>query len=294
MKIRIGTRGSKLALLQTESVKKRLEDIGIACEISIYTTSGDRVKKPLYMFGGKGAFVRELEKALIEGEIDIAVHSLKDLPTQIPDPLEIAAVPEREDPRDALLSRDNLNIFDIPKDSILGTGSPRRIAQLKLLRPDLKFKEIRGNVDTRIKKMEKGEFFGIVLAVASIKRLGMDSVVSQIFDEKLCVPAAGQGALAIECKRDRKDLKEILDMINDKKAFFETYCERDFLKAYGGGCHTPLGVLAKIKDGTLNLSIFIEKKDGATLKLEKSCEFHLWRDFGKKVAHEILEGEKNI
>ena len=241
----IGTRGSRLALVQAHSVARDLEagrdDLDV--QVRVLTTKGDTDRSAsLDTFGGEGVFVKELERALVSGEIDAAVHSLKDLPTSLPDGLAIASVPERVDARDALISRDSAGLNDLPAGARVATGSPRRRAQLQHYRPDLRFTGIRGNIDTRIKKLEEPDGpDAIVLAVAGLQRLGWTDRISEILSPEVCMPAVGQAALAIETRQDDRATLEAARRIDHLPARQAVTAERSFLHRIGGGCHTPVG-----------------------------------------------------
>jgi len=238
-KLTIGTRASKLALWQAERVKFLLETQGFSLQIKKITTKGDQIlDRPLYEVGGKGLFLKEIEEELLAGKIDLAVHSLKDVPFELTEGLEIAAILEREDPCDAFVSRRGLAIKDLEKESVIGTSSLRRKIQLQKRYPHLKFKEIRGNVDTRLKKLEEGAFDGIVLAVAGLKRLGLSQKITQVLN---IVPAVGQGAIGIEIRSRDGKLKKILLPLHHAPTAQCVSLEREYLKAVQGDCQTPLG-----------------------------------------------------
>jgi hydroxymethylbilane synthase len=262
--IRIGSRKSKLALAQSNFVKRSIEtDSRFRCEIIELDTRGDKIlDRSLPSIGGKGLFTEELEARLIDGSIDIAVHSLKDLPTDLPQPLVLGAVSAREDPRDALLSRGGRPLSDLPEGARVATGSLRRRAQLLHRRPDLDITDLRGNVPTRIRKLEDEKLDGIVLAQAGLLRLGLESRVTQLFDVDEMVPAPGQGALGIEVRAEHGDLKEALRLIHDERAGVATQAERAILSGLGGGCNIPLGVHAIVDGGTLAVLVFLSDPKG--------------------------------
>jgi hydroxymethylbilane synthase len=257
----IGSRGSKLALWQAEWVKSRLEDLdpSIKVRIEIIKTTGDVIKdQPLSIIGGKGVFTKEIEEALLQGVIDIAVHSLKDLPTILPDGLMIAAITEREDPRDALVLQaedksDNASIKTLPEGATVGTSSPRRLAQLKALRPDLNIKELRGNVDTRLRKLDDGQYSAIILASAGLCRLGLHNRISASISIDEILPAVGQGALGIEVRRDDQRTIELLSKLNHTNTHLACTAERAFLRALGGGCQLPIAAHAIVEENRLTL-----------------------------------------
>lgn len=271
-KIRIGTRESKLALLQTDIVEARLKSLSSLIEVEIVpiTTKGDKVlDRPIAELGGRGVFVKELEEALLRDEVDLVVHSLKDLPTDMPPSLSLAAVLDRNDRRDVLLSRDNLEFSELPAGSRIATSSRRRAAQLLHLRKDIDFVDIRGNVPTRVRKFDEGYCDAIVLACAGLNRLEMHNRISHHFDVGTVTPAAGQAALAIECRSKDGSLIDLLQEIEDWDARLEAECERAYLGTLGGGCSVPVGASAKIEEGMLKLTGCIASLDGHELLREE-------------------------
>lgn len=243
-KIVVGTRGSKLALAQTERVVKKLREEGYDVEIKIIKSTGDIMKdKPLYEFKGLGAFVRSLELALIRGEIDVAVHSYKDIPSSRIEGVTVAAVLERDSPCDAFIAKDGSTIESIKEGAIIGTSSLRRRAQLKLYRPDFKFENLRGNVDTRLRKLKEGPYDAIVLAEAGLIRLGL-KIKYQRLDPERFVPAANQGIIAVETREGEENLVEFM---NDKKTALEAEVERAVIRELGVGCAIPAGVYAEYR-----------------------------------------------
>ncbi len=236
--LRLGTRGSLLARTQSQQVADAITAAsGVAVELVIIKTTGDRVQdRPLREVGGKGLFTKEIEDALIEGRVDFAVHSMKDMPTDNPPELEIASVPERVDPRDVLIGA---RLADLSEGAVVGTGSVRRQLQLRALRPDLVLKGIRGNVDTRIAKQQAGDYDAIVLAAAGLTRLGKQDEISDALDVEAMIPAVGQGALALQCRRDDVATKAILDKIHHEPSAICVAAERAFLEAVSGGCSAP-------------------------------------------------------
>ena len=250
----LGTRGSLLARMQSQWVIDRLTEVhpGLIVEMRIIKTSGDRLAgRPLPEIGGKGLFTQELEEALHDGAIDLAVHSAKDLPTELADCLEVATFPVREDPCDAWVSADGTPFSDIPQNSIVGTSSLRRQAQLLMRRPDLTFVSLRGNVDTRINKVHRGDCAGTLLAMAGLKRAGLEQHVTEVFDPTDFIPAAGQGALAIETRQDDARVCELLATIHDDDTARAVRCERSILAELDAGCHAPVGVYARMEDDNL-------------------------------------------
>lgn len=262
--IRIGSRGSQLALWQAEHVKARLEALGHVAEIQVISTTGDRnLEGPLQPVGGKGAFLKEIEEALLAKEVDLAVHSLKDVPTALPEGLGLCAMLERADPRDALLSTGGRSLLDLPIGSRVGTTSLRRRAQLRIARPDLAVTDLRGNVDTRVRRLREGHYDAIVLAMAGLSRLGRLAEVSQVLDVGTMCPAPGQGAIALECREEdavTRDLARRLDHVPTARA---ASAERAFLRGLGGGCNVPLGAHAWEEDASLRLIALVASPDGA-------------------------------
>jgi hydroxymethylbilane synthase len=246
--IRVGTRESKLARLQTDIVvdKLKAEFPGGEFVICPVSTHGDKVlNKPLFELGGRGVFVKELEEALYANEVDLVVHSLKDMPTDMPKGLALSAVLDRDDPRDVLVSRDKLSFAKLPPNSKVATSSRRRSAQLRSLRNDLEFVDIRGNLQTRLRKLEEGQCDAIVLAAAGLLRLGLKDQIVEFFDIVQSTPAAGQAALAVECREDDRDIVSMLERIDNKRVRQEITAERSFLDRLGGGCSVPIGALAR-------------------------------------------------
>ena len=255
-KLIIATRGSKLALWQSKHIKARLEELrpGLEVELNIIVTSGDKIQDvALAKIGGKGLFLKELEEAMLRGEAHMAVHSLKDVPTVMPEGLPLAAITEREDVRDAMLSEKYAGLNELPQGAVVGTSSLRRKMQLLLIRPDLVIKDLRGNVDTRIRKLKEGQFDAIILAAAGINRLGLlDSVahVSPIIRLDM-VPSMGQGALGLQTI-ENKEIFDLVHQLNHKETEMEVTVERDFVDILEGGCHVPIGVNAKVMgDGSI-------------------------------------------
>ncbi len=247
----IATRESRLALWQAEHVKSLLEARG--CQVSLLgmTTQGDQIlDRSLSKVGGKGLFVKELEVALQEGHADIAVHSLKDVPMDMPEGFELACVMEREDPRDAWVSAGYARLEDLPPGAVVGTSSLRRTVLLRALRPDLKIEPLRGNLDTRLRKLDEGQYAGIVLAAAGLKRLGLTDRIRHIFETDQMLPAAGQGALGIEIRSDRADLRALLAPLADDVTWQRVAAERAVSRAMGGSCSMPLAAHA-VMDGTV-------------------------------------------
>jgi hydroxymethylbilane synthase len=257
--ITIGTRGSRLALAQTEEVKKLLEEHhpGLEVAVKVIRTRGDRGVK-----GGKGLFVKELEEALLAGEIDLAIHSAKDLPVDLPAGLILGAVPKRLDPLDALISRGGLKLEKLPRGARVGTGSPRRRALLLHLRPDLEVVDLRGNLDTRLKKLGRGDCDAIVVALCGLMRLGWQGLVTQILEPEVFLPAVGQGALAIEIRDDDEGIRQLVEPLNHAPSWAEVMAERSFLRAMGGGCRLPIAALGRAEGDWLKLEGLVVSPDG--------------------------------
>jgi hydroxymethylbilane synthase len=273
-KFRIGSRGSQLALWQANHISALLRARGHEVEIEIIHTTGDKITDvALAMVGakgglGKGIFTKEIEEALAAGRVDLAVHSLKDLPTELPAGFEIAAITEREDPRDAFCSQHYSKIEDLPQGARVGTSSLRRQAQLKAIRPDLDIHPLRGNVDTRLRKLEQGEYDAIILAAAGLKRLGKTELMKQIIPADVMCPAAGQGALGIEIRKGDLAMREQLAFLDDPAARAATTCERALLNRLGGGCQVPIGAFAEVRAAKLHLQALVADPDGSKLLRE--------------------------
>jgi len=250
----IATRESRLALWQAEHVKALLEGLGCTVQLLGMTTQGDQIlDRSLSKVGGKGLFVKELEVALHEGRADIAVHSLKDVPMDMPEGFELACVMEREDPRDAWVSSGYARLEDLPQGAVVGTSSLRRTVLLRALRPDLKIEPLRGNLDTRLRKLDEGQYAGIVLAAAGLKRLGLTDRIRHIFETTEMLPAAGQGALGIEIRSDRADLRALLAPLADSVTWQRVAAERAVSRAMGGSCSMPLAAHAVMDGNVLKL-----------------------------------------
>ena len=261
----IGTRGSKLALWQADYIEKRLREEypGLSVTQKRVTTKGDRILDvPLAKIGGKGLFTKELEEEMLSGGIDLAVHSLKDMPAKVPDGLVIAAVTKRLDPGDALVSNRFSSFEELPRGAKVGTSSLRRRAQLLCARPDLEMLDLRGNVNTRLRKLDEGEYDAIVLAVAGLKRLGFADRIRQVLSRDMVLPAVGQGALAIETRADDKETRDMLAFLRDDDTICCTEAERSFLARVEGGCQVPVGVYATAKGDDLKVEAVIASLDG--------------------------------
>jgi hydroxymethylbilane synthase len=279
--LRIGTRGSLLARWQAEFVRKQLfAGAGIEAEIIVIKTSGDKLQtSSLSQIGGQGIFVKELEEALLEETIDLAVHSVKDVPTDTPSRLMFPAVCRREDVRDCLVAANGATLATLRQGARVGTGSLRRQAQLRRLRPDLDVRDLRGNVDTRLRKVESGEYEAVMLAKAGLDRLGLSNRITETMDPEVFLPAVGQGAIAVECRLRDTEASELLAGLDDAETRMAIIAERSLLSALQGGCQVPLGAWARIERGELVLEACVCSVDGlqyvkqrATAPPEKAAE----------------------
>jgi hydroxymethylbilane synthase len=271
LRLRIGSRGSQLALWQANHIASRLRKNGHEVEVEIIHTTGDKITDvALAKVGVKGMFTKEIEEALADGRIDLAVHSLKDLPTELSEQFQIAAIPQRENPHDAFCSNKYSSIEDLPRGARVGTSSLRREAQLKAVRPDLAVHPLRGNVDTRLRKLESGDYDAIILAIAGLNRLGRTEVVRQILPVEIMCPAAGQGALAIETRAHDEVVCAALVFLDYAASRAETDCERALLKKLGGGCQVPIGAYAKLQNDLLHLEAVVASPDGSLLLRESA------------------------
>jgi hydroxymethylbilane synthase len=265
----MGSRGSQLALWQANHISSLLRAQGHRVEIEIIKTTGDIITGvSLAKVGTKGMFTKEIEDAMAEGRVDFAVHSLKDLPTELPAGFELAAVTRREHPNDVLLSAKYAGIGDLPRGARLGTSSLRRQAQLMTLRPDLEIHPLRGNVDTRIRKLEEGAYDAIILAAAGLNRLGRTELVREVISTETMCPAAGQGALGIEIRAGDGNMRESLKFLDDADARATTTCERALLRSLGGGCQVPIGAFATVDGGSLTLRAVVARPDGSRILRE--------------------------
>ncbi|HEX9020817.1 MAG TPA: hydroxymethylbilane synthase [Nitrospirota bacterium] len=263
--IRIGTRSSALALWQAEWVKSELEKKypGTTVTLTKIKTTGDKILDvPLAKVGGKGLFVKEIEEAMLGNEIDIAVHSMKDVPTFFPDGLHLSCITKREDPRDALLSRNKVKFKDLPQGANVGTSSLRRQAQLMNIRPDFVIHQLRGNVDTRLRKLKEGQYDAIILAAAGVKRLGLAENVTEYIDPGISLPAIGQGALGIECRVDDRELNDMIAFFNHADSRTCVTGERALLRRLEGGCQVPIACYGQMKAGKLHLIGLVGSVDG--------------------------------
>jgi len=292
-KLIIATRKSKLALWQSEHIKAELEKAYPEMEIvlSEMSTKGDKIlDTPLAKIGGKGLFTKELEDAMLEGRAHIAVHSLKDVPMEFPEGLVLGAITEREDVRDCLLSQKYESIDALPQGAVVGTTSLRRRMQILALRPDLEIKNLRGNVNTRIRKLKDGEYDAIILATAGLNRLGLQAEVTYAtpIDVTEMIPAMGQAALGIEAIDDPKVL-EIISILNDEVSMIETTVERDFVTILEGGCQVPIGVNAKLDGAKISARCCVGMPDGKEIiKEKKQCDKNSYTQLGKELADMMI------
>ena len=291
-KIIIGTRSSKLALWQAHHIADCLRNQyqGLIVEIKHIMTTGDKILDvPLAKIGGKGLFTKELEVAMLSGEIDLAVHSLKDMPTVLPEGLILAAITKRVDPGDALVAPTYKTLDDLPHGAKIGTSSLRRKAQLLSYRPDLQISDLRGNVDTRLNKLISENLDGIVLAAAGLKRLGWEEKITQIIPQQICLPAVGQGALAIETRAEDIVMHELLAFLNNTDSFYATTGERAFLRTVEGGCQVPVGVYGTVENDLLELEAVIATVDGKTIIRDKiKGETKTAEFLGEELARKML------
>jgi hydroxymethylbilane synthase len=270
--LRIGTRGSALALWQAKSIAGALrEKVGVETEIVIIKTSGDKFQQTSFsQIGTKGVFIKELEDALLDERIDLAVHSMKDVPTELPAGLTIGAICKREDVRDALLSSSGASLDTLPKGARVGTSSLRRQSQLLHARPDLRMLELRGNVDTRIEKLRRGDYDAIVLAKAGLDRLGLGGNITQVLPPEVSLPAAGQGAIGIEARSGDAETLRSLKPLEDAETRSGVTAERSALAGLGGGCQVPIGAWGRVEKGKLLLDVVVLSPDGAQRLSERS------------------------
>jgi len=288
-RLRIGSRGSQLALWQANHISALLRERGHEVELEIIKTTGDKITDvALAKVGTKGMFTKEIEEALAEGRVDLAVHSLKDLPTELSQGFEIAAVTTRENPRDVFCSRKFTSIEDLPQRARVGTSSLRRQAQLKAVRPDLDIHPLRGNVDTRLRKLEAGEYDAIILAAAGLNRLGKTELIRQVIPAETMCPAAGQGALGIEIRAGDSVTRQHLAFLDNAAARMTTTCERALLNKLGGGCQVPIGAFAEVRNGNLHLEAIVADPDGSRV-LRESREGSDPVQLGEAVGETLLQ-----
>jgi hydroxymethylbilane synthase len=294
----VATRPSLLAYTQTQQTVELLKSKNPNCEFEIVkiSTHGDAVTdKPLTAFGGTGVFVKELENAILDGKADFAIHSLKDVPSIQPDALVLAAFPTREDPRDVLLIKNGLSIDELNDNCTIGTGSPRRIVQIAELKPTAIFTDLRGNIDTRLKKLDEGQYDAIVLAAAGLKRLGKEIDTNAYLSVDTCIPAIGQGAIAVECRKDDEETITLLRTINDNDTETAILSERSFMKTIGGGCKFPLGAYATIENETVQLSVMLgNHHTQQIIRLSDKAPIADAQELGKNLAAKIIKEAEEI
>lgn len=292
MRLKIGTRGSALAVTQSEWIKNRIESHhpDISVELIRIKTKGDKIiDSPLAKIGGKGLFVKEIEDALLRKDVDLAVHSIKDVPAELPDGLCLPVFPEREDPRDAFISRSYALLSDLPEGANIGTGSLRRSSQLLNMHPDLQIVPLRGNVDTRLKRIESGDMDAVVLAAAGLNRLGLSKRITELLPPDTLLPAIGQGALGLEIREDDKSTLEILSFMNHRQTEQAVRAERAFLKRLEGGCQVPIAGFAVIEDTSIILKGMVAELDGSIMiKDEEKGPGDRPEDLGIALADRIL------
>lgn len=292
-KLIIASRKSALAMWQSEYIKEKIEKKhSINVEIESMKTKGDIIlDSPLSKIGGKGLFTKELEMSMLEGKSHLAVHSLKDVPMIFPDGLVLGAVSQREDVRDTLVSQKYENLEALPKGSVVGTTSLRRIMQLKMLRPDIKISQLRGNINTRLRKLKDGEFDAIILAYAGLKRIGLENEAKFVyaFSKDEMIPAMGQGALGIECPKN-SEILDLISFIDDENARIETTIERDFVGKLEGGCQVPIGINAEVNEDKVLIRAVVGLPDGSEfIKEVKTINKDEFKDAGKRLADEFIQ-----
>lgn len=299
--VRIATRRSPLALWQAEFVRSSLIALhpGIKVELVKMVTQGDKIlDTPLAKVGGKGLFVKELEVGMLEGDADIAVHSMKDVPVQFPDGLHLSVICQREDPRDAFVSNEHKDIKDLPQGAIVGTSSLRRQCQLRAWRPDLQIKDLRGNVNTRLSKLDHSEYDAIILASAGLKRLGFDERITQFLDTSISLPAVGQGAVGIECRTDDERINQLIAPLNHDETRTCVLAERAMNERLEGGCQVPIAGFAELEYGQIKMRGLVGRPDGkqvirghteGTAKNAEQLGIRLADDLLSRGAREILK-----
>ena len=294
----VATRASVLAYTQTEQTVALLKEKNPHCEFEIIKlkTHGDKqTDKPLTAFGGTGVFVKELENAITEGKADFAIHSLKDVPSIQPEGLKLVSFPKREIPCDIILTRNDMYFKYLPEDCIIGTGSPRRIIQIAALKSKAIFKDIRGNIDTRLKKLDEGQYDAIVFAAAGLNRLGKRFSEKNLLSFDECIPAIGQGTIALECKNDNSDTIQLLKTINHFETEIATIAERSFMKTIGGGCKFPLAAYAEIFEKSIMMNVIIgDLKTMKTIRLSSTAGINEAEILGKNLAERIILECRNV
>ncbi|MGB6103670.1 MAG: hydroxymethylbilane synthase [Pusillimonas sp.] len=298
-KLVIATRASRLALWQAEHVRDRLQSLYPACQVSLLTmtTRGDQIlDRSLSKVGGKGLFVKELETALLDGRADLAVHSLKDVPVDMQSPFALSVILERDDPRDAFVSNDYASLDDLPDGSVVGTSSLRREAQIRQRYPRLRVQPLRGNLDTRLGKLDRGDYAAIILAAAGLRRLGLAERIRGYLTTEQSLPAAGQGALGIEVLDARSDMKKWLAPLADTDTTACTLAERAVSRVLGGSCQVPLAAFAQLEGDTLNVNGLVAEPDGSRIiRAQASGPAGQAEQLGVRIANELLEnGARSI
>jgi hydroxymethylbilane synthase len=291
MNLRIGTRGSKLALVQSEWVKKEVEGRHPEVRVDLVKikTKGDKIlDAPLSKVGGKGLFVKEIEEALLRKEVDLAVHSMKDVPAELEKGLKLSVYPKREDPRDAFVSSRFRTVQDLPKGASVGTSSLRRSAQFLHMRPDLRIVPLRGNVDTRLRKLDNGELQAIVLAAAGLRRLGLSERITAFLSPEVVLPAIGQGVLGLEVREKDRETQDLISFLNDPETEVAARAERAFLKELEGGCQVPLAGYARVEKDRIVLDGMVAELDGSViLRQQRSGSKAKPEEIGKALAREL-------
>lgn len=289
---RIGSRTSALAMWQTKYIVEKLSIVSPEDEFIIVPieTKGDKILDvSLSKIGDKGLFTEALESAMLNNQIDMAVHSLKDMPTKLPEGLVLSGFTSRHDPRDAWISKDNLSIEDLPLGAIVGTSSLRRIAQLKKIRPDLIIEDLRGNVGTRLKKFEDGNYSAIVLATAGLERLGLENVITSRLEVDDFIPAVGQGVIVVEARSDDLEATKLLDKITNVESKYAVLAERSFLRTLEGGCQAPIGAHARVENNEITIHGFVSSLDGAEfIEISASGNIEDAEFLGSRLAEDIL------
>lgn len=294
-KIVVGSRQSALALTQTHWVIEQLQQLGLpfTFEVKKILTKGDRILDvTLSKVGGKGLFVKEIETALLDGEIDMAVHSMKDMPAQFPEELVVAAIPKRVDPRDCIISRDGKPLAELPHGARVGTSSLRRNVQILNARPDLQVEPIRGNIDTRLKKLVNEDFDAILLAAAGLERMGWEDRITERLDVDTCIPAVGQGALGIQCRTNDQEMIDLLRKLDDGETRKMVTAERAFLQTFNGGCQIPIGAYAVLKGDQLHMSGMVGSADAKQMLVER-MEGPDPEALGQSLAQRLIERGAN-
>ena len=297
MILKIGTRGSKLALAQSQWVKEKIEarNPDLMVELVTIKTTGDKIlDSPLNKIGGKALFVKEIEEALLKKTVDLAVHSMKDVPAEIPEGLVLSTFPEREDPRDAFISIRYQALEDLPQGAKVGTSSLRRAAQLLAMRPDLRLVPLRGNVDTRLRKLENRDLQAIILATAGMRRLGLESRITQFIPSEQVLPAIGQGALGLEVRCDDERTINLLEFLNHEETAVTVRAERAFLKELEGGCQVPMAAFCLLRDNQLHLEGMVAELDGSKIIRDKVMgEKAKAKQIGVTLARKLIDAGAN-